>query len=154
MKARPEFSGLRFEPATPTRLSDVVKLLVAVGLPADDLTPTQLDGFELAIDTEDRVVGVAGLEVLESGALLRSVAVAPPWRGKGLGETLVARREAAARAAGVGTIYLLTTTADAFFRRLGYLDVARDAVPAAVAGHVQFRSICPASAKCQGKRLL
>lgn len=137
----------------PARLPGIAALLAAAGLPADDLAPTNLDRFEVAIDDQDRIVGVAGFEVLDDSALLRSVAVAPDWRGKGVGETLVARREYAAQAAGANTIYLLTTGARAFFQCLGYADVARESVPPAVAAHAQFRSLCPASANCMGKRL-
>lgn len=137
----------------PSRLPGVTALLAAAGLPADDLAPTNLGRFEVAIDDQDRVVGVAGFEELDGNALLRSVAVAPDWRGQGVGETLVARREHAAQAAGAGTIYLLTTSARAFFQCLGYADIARETVPPAVAAHAQFRSLCPASANCMGKRL-
>ena len=58
-----------------------------------------------------------------------------------------------ARRRGAATAYLLTTTAAEYFRRRGYTDVPREAVPAIVAGHAQFRSLCPASAKCLEKRL-
>jgi amino-acid N-acetyltransferase len=137
----------------PSALPGITTLLAAAGLPADDLWPTNLGGFEVAIDDRDRIVGVAGSEVLDGSALLRSVAVAPDWRGKGVGETLVVRRESAARAAGAAAIYLLTTSAGDYFRRLGYADIARDAVPPAVATHAQFRSLCPASAVCLAKRI-
>jgi amino-acid N-acetyltransferase len=66
---------------------------------------------------------------------------------------LATRREAAARQAGVGALYLLTTTAADYFRLRGYSDVARAAVPPAVAGHAQFRSLCPASATCLRKEM-
>ncbi len=153
MNARPELTGVCFETATPAQLSDITRLLAEAGLPADDLTPANLSSFDLVLDCEGRVVGMAGLDVSGRDALLRSLAVAKDWRGKGLGDHLVARREAAARVAGVSTIYLLTTTAGDFFRRLGYVDTSREIVPAAVAAHAQFRSLCPASAKCMAKHL-
>lgn len=137
----------------PSRLPGITALLAAAGLPADDLAPTNLDRFGVALDDQDRVVGVAGFEVLDDSALLRSVAVAPDWRGQGIGATLVARCEYAAQAAGAKTIYLLTTGARAFFQCLGYADIARETVPPAVAAHAQFRSLCPAGANCMGKRL-
>jgi len=134
-------------------LPAIIALLTQCGLPSGDLNAANLSGFELALGPDDRIVGIAGLDVSTDGALLRSLAVVPDWRGKAIGEALVARREAAARLAEVDTIYLLTTTAADYFRRLDYADVPRETVPPAVAAHVQFRSICPASAKCLGKRL-
>jgi amino-acid N-acetyltransferase len=153
MGARVEQQGIVFAPATAEMLPAIVRLLAEAGLPAHDLEPAILSGVELATDVEGRIVGAAGLDVFGPDALLRSVAVIPELRGRGIGADLVARREAAARVAGVGTIYLLTTTADGFFRRLGYADTPRETVPAGIAAHAQFRSLCPASARCLGKRL-
>ena len=153
MTARLGHAGVAFAAATPERLPDIARFLGETALPADDLTSANLPGFELALDGEKHIVGMAGLEVFGDDALLRSLTVAPGWRGNGLGAELVARREAAARIAGVGTIYLLTTTADGFFRRLGYAATLRETVPAGIAAHAQFRSLCPASAKCLAKHL-
>jgi amino-acid N-acetyltransferase len=153
MGAWSEQQGIAFAAATPEMLSDMGRFLADAGLPADDLDAANLSGFELAIDGTGRIVGVAGLVVCGTDALLRSVVVVPDLRNRGMGVGLVARREETARAAGVGTIYLLTATAADFFRRLGYADIPREAVPAAIAHHAQFRSLCPASAKCLGKRL-
>ena len=134
-------------------LPGVIALLKACSLPTDDLSSVSLAHFELAVDAQGRIVGLAGFDRSGSDALLRSLAVAPDWRGRGLGEQLVARREAAARIAGVSAFYLLTTSAADYFRRLGYSDVPRTEVPAALAAHAQFRSLCPASATCLAKRL-
>ena len=143
-----EFRALRADD-----LPSVTALLKACGLPTDDLGSVSFEHFELAVDAQGRIAGLAGFDRADGDALLRSLAVAPDWRGRGLGEALVARREAAARLAGVSAFYLLTTSAADYFRRLGYRDVARAEVPAAIAAHVQFRSLCPASATCLTKRL-
>ncbi len=143
-----EFRALRADD-----LPSAVALLKTCGLPTDDLGAVNLEHFELAVDAHGRIVGLAGFDRAGSDALLRSLAVAPGWRGRGLGGALVARREAAAKIAGVSCFYLLTTSAADYFRRLGYRDVARAEVPAAIAAHAQFRSLCPASATCLGKRL-
>jgi amino-acid N-acetyltransferase len=144
---------LEFRPARAEDLPTLVALLKECGLPSDDLTPAGLSGFEVALGENGSLVGMAGLDFAGGDALLRSVAVVPARRGSGLGAQLAARREAAARQAGVGALYLLTTTAADYFRRRGYADVARAAVPPAIAGHAQFRSLCPASAQCLEKSL-
>jgi amino-acid N-acetyltransferase len=92
------------------------------------------------------LVGLAGVELYSDGALLRSVAVHPDWRGWGLGRALVARALATARDAGLRDAYLLTTTAEGWFPRFGFTPVARDAVPPGVRQSVEFREACPASA--------
>jgi len=95
---------------------------------------------------QGRVVGVAGMERYGDSGLLRSVAVAPEWQGSGIGRTLVDRVLEEGRAAGVLDVYLLTTSAEHYFPRLGFACVDRDAVPAAVQASPEFTGACPASA--------
>src|SRR5690606_25859306 len=83
----------------------------------------------------------------------RSLAVAPRWRGAGLGAALVAAAEAEARRLGVRRLYLLTTTASAFFARLGYQRTARDDAPPPLCATEQFTSRCPSSSHLMVKRL-
>jgi len=92
------------------------------------------------------LVGLAGIELYPDGALLRSVAVHPDWRGTGLGRALIGRALDGARAAGARDAYLLTTTAERWFPRFGFVAIARDEVPPGVRQSVEFREACPASA--------
>ncbi len=153
MSVRHDWNEITFAPATLDFFSRIVRFLADAGLPTEDLNPTRMSNFEVALDQTGEIVGVAGLDVSEGNALLRSVVVAKHWRRKGLGRQLVARRETAARQAGVGTIYLLTETSDDIFRHLGYEDVPRASVPDAISSHTQFRTLCSVSAKCLAKRL-
>lgn len=140
----------------PARVGDllaVIGRLQECGLPTTDLTLDSFSGFHVAETNDQRVAGVAGLERAGSKALLRSVAVAARWRRCGLGERLVAQCETEALQAGVSEVYLLTATAITFFHRLGYQDLSRAVVPAEIAAHRQFRSLCAPNARCLGKRL-
>jgi amino-acid N-acetyltransferase len=51
-----------------------------------------------------------------------------------------------ARERGVREMYLLTTTAERWFPRFGFTRIAREQVPDAVRGSVEFREACPAFA--------
>jgi amino-acid N-acetyltransferase len=93
-----------------------------------------------------RIVGAAGLEVYQDGALLRSVVVDSRARGRGLGQQLTRAVLEAAGAQGVSDVYLLTTTAGAFFPKLGFTAIERADVPESVQQSVEFRGACPASA--------
>ena len=131
----------------PGSLSDrarVEGLLTELALPVDGVSEW-LDRFWIA-EHEGDVVGVAGLEMYGPAALLRSVAVAPSWRSSGLGRALVERALDTARREGVRDIYLLTTTAEHYFPRLGFGAITRDEVPAGVQDSVEFRGACPDSA--------
>jgi len=99
------------------------------------------------------IVGVAGLELYGSAALLRSVAVDPAWRGTGLGRLVTEHALDDAKSAGAGDVYLLTTTAEHYFPRMGFACVARESVPDALMASEEFRGACPASAvvmRCAG----
>jgi amino-acid N-acetyltransferase len=104
-------------------------------------------------ESEGRIVGVAGLELYGTSALLRSVAVEPHWRGSGVGRQLVDRLLSEAHARGVHDVYLLTTTAEHYFPRLGFACVDRDRVPDCVQCSVEFTGACPESAVVMQKTL-
>jgi amino-acid N-acetyltransferase len=140
-------------PATPTDLATVLGLLAAADLPTGDLVGTRLDGFLLAARPDGTVLAAIGLEPHGDHGLLRSLVVAPTARGQGLGRSLVGALEDVARARGVGTLWLLTTTAADFFARLGYTPATRDAAPPAIAASSEFRRMCPASAAFMQKPL-
>ena len=92
------------------------------------------------------LVGCAGLETYGEVGLLRSVAVESSMRSVGLGTKLVASVAAAARARGLGELFLLTTTASRFFERRGFTSVSRSSVPARIADSWEFRVGCPQTA--------
>ena len=140
------------EPARPSDLGAVARLLDAAALPHADLTPAHLAHFLVARDG-DAVVGVVGMEPRGDAALLRSLAVAADRRGGGWATRLVDALEARAREAGVHTLYLLTTTAEGFFARRGYTAADRASVPEAIRSTEEFRGICPASAACMSRPL-
>jgi amino-acid N-acetyltransferase len=129
-----------------------VALLERAGLPRDGLSPALAD-FIVA-ERDGGVVGAVGLEVYGSAALLRSAVVDPALRGTGLGARLIEQVLDHARLRGSRDVYLLTTTAERWFPRFGFTLVAREAVPAAVRGSVEFREACPASAAVMWKTLV
>jgi amino-acid N-acetyltransferase len=121
-------------------------LLRAADLPAEDFAP-HLSHF-LVARQGNRLIGTVGAEVYGEVALLRSLVVAPEYRGRGLGAMLLRRLEQAAGAWGVRRWWLLTTTAEAFFLQHGFKVTARDAAPAAIAATTEFQELCPATAVC------
>ncbi len=125
----------------------VEALLTASGLPLDGVHEC-LPCFVVAEDA-GAIVGVAGIEacgVTGEHALLRSVAVAPSWQKRGLGRALVTRTIAEAESRGARALYLLTTTAEAYFPSFGFTPTSRDVVPDDVRATAEFQGACPASA--------
>jgi len=144
-------SELAIRRAEEPELESVEQLLSANGLPADDVRPSPARFF-VATATGERV-GVGGLELYGTAGLLRSVVVDGPYRGAGYGTALCAELEEHARQQGVETLYLLTTTAAAFFRRRGYEEVDREAAPAEIRETTEFSELCPTDAPCLRKCL-
>jgi len=131
----------------PARLSDydvVAALLDREHLPLDGLR----QHFETAIVARagNRIVGCSAVEVYQEGALLRSVAVAPEYRGAGVGSDLTGAAIQLAARRLVPSIYLLTTTAEGFFRKFNFEIVDRADVPPGVLGSAEFTHACPSSA--------
>ena len=139
------------EEATAADRDAVLALLADAGLPADGLAQHFTNAIVARRD--GAVIGSAALEIYQHGALLRSVAVAAPERGTGLGVRLTEAAIAHARARNIPTLYLLTTTADRFFPRFGFTTITRADVPDSVKSSVEFRSACPASAVVMRKVL-
>lgn len=131
--------------------SAVEALLLSAQLPTDDLHGT--DKVALFGHTVGgKLVGVVGFEIYGSDALLRSLAVAQSERGRGLGNQLLRFAEQQAAACGARSIYLLTTSAEDFFSRLGYVRADRGCAPAAIATTAQFSTLCPSSSAFMVKR--
>ena len=122
----------------------ILQLLSAAQLPVDGL----LDHLDTAVVARagDRVVGCAALEVYADGALLRSVVVDDEVNGQGIGTRLTKAALDLAGVIGTPAIYLLTTTAETFFPRFGFMRIARSEVPVSVQMSVEFRSACPSTA--------
>jgi amino-acid N-acetyltransferase len=132
------------EPPSKADLASILALVETCRLPIGGLEEHL--GTALVARAQGRIVGSAGLEMYGECALLRSVAVAPQLRGRGLGQGLVRAALDLARGRGVRSVYLLTETAAEFFPRLGFQVVDRGSVPAAVQTSVEFTSACPVSA--------
>jgi len=134
------------------KLSAAIALLSSAGLPTGDLTQQHFDCF-FYTGPEAAPDGLVGLELLGDVALLRSLVVADGLRGAGAGARLLAHAESQARARGVKTLYLLTTTAESFFARHGYASTDRDGAPPVIRATREFSGICPASSAFMRKLL-
>ena len=129
----------------------VEALLRAAQLPVEGVADW-VDQFWVAEpETGEGVVGVAGLELHGEAALLRSVAVAPAWQDRGIARLLAERALDAARDEGAREAFLLTTTAEGYFTRLGFTCIGRQAAPTALQASAEFCGACPASATLMRK---
>ena len=142
---------MRVRQAEPADFDRIEALLRASDLPTRDLRASP--GTFLVAEAGGSVVGAGGVEGYGTGGLLRSVVVAEGMRGRGYGQALTEQLERDARSEGVKTLYLLTTTAAAFFRARGYETTHQTDVPAQIRQTTEFSELCPSAATCLRKRL-
>ena len=132
--------------------STAVALLQSQGLPVSDITDEHLEHF-FFVGSDGSPTGLVGLEVYGTDALLRSLVVGEAARGKGLGSVLVDHAERYAASKSVRSIYVLTTTAEGFFKRRAYYRIDRSRAPPSIKETHEFASLCPASSAFMVKAL-
>ena len=137
--------NITVRPAAAEDLHAVKALLDAAHLPLDGLEEQFGEGYAVAQAGEE-IVGAEGIEVYERSGLLRSAVVHPEWRGRGVGDVLTRDRLEWARRSGLDRVYLLTTTAESYFPRFGFLRVDRADAPPEIRASREFASACPATA--------
>jgi amino-acid N-acetyltransferase len=142
---------LTFRVAKPADISIIVKLLQENGLPSEDISE-KLDCMILALQ-HDLLAGIGGLEVHGEYGLLRSIVTTERFRGLGFGKRLVEYLLVMARERGVDRVYLLTTTADQYFAKIGFEQAERSDVPSEIQATSEFATLCPADASCMMMKL-
>ena len=131
--------AITITPALPGDVHTILDLVRAVQLPPEGIEET-IAYFWVAREAE-RIVGTVGVEVYDDLAFLRSLAVTPTHQRTGLGRALTETALAYLIARQFRAVYLLTTTAEAFFARHGFCLLARDEVPAGVQRSVEFQGV-------------
>ena len=144
---------MNIEKLSSSDLEQVKQILEDAGLPLVDLTAAHMGHFMGARLKTGELAGVIGLEVYERAGLLRSLAIREEYRGRGIAGELINTLHAYALSAGIGDLYLLTTTAEGYFARHGFEPFDRQKVPVPVGESAEFRSLCPDTAVCMRKRI-
>lgn len=134
-------------PAVEEDRAAVLALLRACSLPVEGV-PEGLERDYLVARLDHTAAGVCGLEVYGEDGLLRSVAVDPACRDRGVAQALLEAALARARRLELRGVYLLTTTARAYFARHGFTDCIRAEAPPGIQASWEFRTGCPASSAC------
>jgi amino-acid N-acetyltransferase len=147
MIVAPEVPPVRIREAAPADLTAVRELITAAGLPLVGLDDA---AHVLVAEAGGPIVGTVALE-RHGGQfgpvfLLRSAAVDPAWRGRGVGGALISAALARVDAAHA-PVALLTETAADYFPRFGFHRVDRAHLPRALSASAELRGACPATAQ-------
>ncbi len=135
---------MQYRRATSGDWSAIERLLLECALPVAGARE-HLAHF-IVCEEGGEIRGCVGAEVYGNAVLLRSLAVDKPSRGRGLGVALVDRLMARLKAHDIRRVALLTTTAEAFFAKLGFASVGREKIPDGLRGSEEFKGACPDSA--------
>lgn len=138
--------------AQPPLLPSIQSLLEHSGLFHQDMDAAKVKEC-LICRTEGQLAGVVGMEVYGEAGVLRSLAVAPEFRCRGIGSLLLVRIERFAALQGVRRFYLLTLEAADYFTRRGYSVVPAAEVPETVRGTALAQALLPRGAFCMVKTL-
>lgn len=130
---------------------EALSLLTKNNLPSEDF---DLSLFHVigAFDN-DRLHAIAALELYGPHALLRSVAVDGREHKKGIGTLLINEIIKESNQLNLSKLFILTETAEGFFRKQNFIVTDRQQVPASVQQSKEFQHICPASAVCMSFQL-
>lgn len=134
-----------------SEITSIKKLLHSVGLPDSDLenAPVHFVG----IRENNEIIASGALEIYGKNAVLRSVAVKKDFQKSGFGKQIVGFLEQKAGEQEIEKLFLLTTTAESFFKKLKYHTIQRDLCPDVIKTSEQFKSVCPYTAICLSKNL-
>jgi amino-acid N-acetyltransferase len=153
MKKAPErtrrMEDIKYYWAEPADQQAIQLLLKQSDLPYEDIA-AHLANF-IAAKAGDSIIGVNGIEIYGQDGLLRSLAVEPAFRGKGISRELNARILEYARQKGVKKLYLLTLTAENYSAKLGFRKIERASLPESIQATAEFKSLCPQTAVCMLK---
>ncbi len=133
-------------PATAADVETIKNLLITSNLPTAGVDE-HWKTFIVA-RAGDKVVACGGSEAYQFAALIRSVAVAPEYRSQGLGRRITRQLLDRLASRGLREFYLLTTTAEDYFRKRGFKTIDRDEVHPQLLSSREFQDACPSTAVC------
>jgi amino-acid N-acetyltransferase len=96
----------------------------------------------------DAIVGCGGAEAYQFAALIRSIAVEEAWRSRGLGRRITRQLLDRLASRGLREFYLLTTTAESYFRKRGFKTIDRDEIHPQLLASRELQDACPSTAIC------
>lgn len=143
---------IKYEPAQIDDLGQIVLLLKESNLPVEDIDSNSSIQFIVA-KFDDTLVGSVALERFNSICLFRSICVKEEFRNDGVGFTLVNKILLLARNENISDLYLLTSSAETYFEKFGFMKLNRNEAPLQIQESSQFKDLCPSSAIFMHKAL-
>ncbi len=142
----------QIEKAQPEDLDSIILLMKKQKLVSEEIKE-HLENFYV-IKYENEIIGCAGIEHYEDVGLLRSVAIDTRFQGKGLGKKIVSKMLSVAQEKGIVYLYLLTDTAENFFKRFSFKIISRNKVDKRIKQTYEYSTGCEETAIVMIKKLI
>ncbi len=139
-------TDVRLRSASHSDWQQVIALLELCGLSAAD-TAEVIETFHVAL-CDGHIVGCAATECHGESILIRSVAVEPAYRDRGIASRLVEGLLIRARGTEARHAFLLSASAPAYFARWGFSCISVDKTPPELRASREFRNVARSSALC------
>ncbi len=124
-------------------IKEITGLLNDNKLPTTDIKE---DAVQLFVGLfNNKIIGTVGLERYNQVGLLRSLAVEEAFKNQKVGTMLMDWLFDFCVNEKINELYLLTTTAEKYFLKLGFQRIDRNTVPDPINKTREFKDICPAS---------
>ena len=150
--AQPFTNGMEFtiEMAEQTDFLQIHNLLECSGL---SIRGVNADAGKYYIAKGTSVIGVLGFEIYNTSALLRSLAIYPQFKKRGIAKQLIEHVLNNARQHTCDTAYLLTNTAADYLSAYGFVPIDRDDIPSDILTTSALGDVCPMSSICMVLKL-
>ncbi|WP_249684762.1 arsenic resistance N-acetyltransferase ArsN2 [Flavobacterium sp. CYK-55] len=143
--------NFNIQKAKTSQVKNIKCLLAEHNLPIEDVDAGKIKLF--VVTHKQRIIGVVGVEEYQNIALLRSLAVDSKFRNHDLGKKLVNSIILYCKSNQIEALFLLTTTAERFFEKLGFEIIERAYVPQKIMQTKEFETLCPNTAIAMFKKL-
>ena len=142
---------MQYREALESDLQTITEILSVNNLPSNDCAK-HLGNF-VVFEANGEIIGIGGMELFRTVALIRSIAVTTEHRKKGLAKKIIKTLEDKAKQKGVKAVYLLTESAVLYFTNQGFSIKDRTNIPVSIMQTQQFKELCPASATVMYKAI-
>lgn len=137
-------NDVEYSVANPGDILSIVKLVKECGLPYEDINQEKLKSFIVA-KINNSIIGCIGIEIFNHDGLLRSLAVNNEYRNQEIGGELYRKLLSFSTKSGVTTLHLLTTTAENYFIKKGFIKTDRSNAPQTIKVTAEFSTLCSSS---------
>ena len=122
---------------------EVQSLLKKNSLPYEDLESSMVSLFVSVLNGQ--IIGCIGIEIKGKSGLLRSFSVADKYKNQGVGNKLFNKLINYSKSKNINKLHLLTTTADKYFSKKGFVKSDRISAPESIQTTTEFSTLCPSS---------